>query len=212
MQYKTNIILFNFAVDIAIPIYPVVKFLHKSDITAITAIPLICYIIQAVIPLLFLYYTHFKRNKYDKIFLRRSYSPSSRLFYVLFCTAIIPVVSIYASILSIINKNELYTGIFGPWYWGLYAVAVAHIAILSITLLYSASKTSRQTVRINSFSNNFKLGIIAQPIGKESENGLKKGEVVRIIKKNTDGYIVKNSRGNEYSIRLEDINEEIQMV
>lgn len=63
-----------------------------------------------------------------------------------------------------------------------------------------------------SFSSPLRLGIMSRDVGNEHLTGLQAGEVVKIMRKTASGYVVKNSRQDEFEIAEGDISEVIEMV
>ena len=121
------------------------------------------------------------------------YIPSNKLF--IFTSILETVVGLF---LYILTKRYLF--------------GIIHFILIILILLYVLAGSSSRRQRISSFNKNFQLGIMSKDLMGSSGEGLRNGEVVKIMKKTTNGYRVKNSDGNEYEINDSDISEIMEML
>lgn len=193
-DHRRTLVLSKIFYNLLFPIYPVVE-------RGLLLSPLILlYILQAAVPVLASFYIGFKKAKYSRVFLRRVYMPSNRLFLVMAGFELPFMAGMYCY-LAYARAGVL-----------IFCAAAAHLLLTLCVYLYACAKASRYKVRINSFDNNFKLGVMGVQIGEEGERGLEKGEIVKIVKRQADGYLVKNSKGEEFIVKLSDIEEIIDIV
>lgn len=121
------------------------------------------------------------------------YIPSNKLF--IFTSILETVVGLF---LYILTKRYLF--------------GIIHFVLIILILLYVLASSSSRRQRISSFNKNFQLGIMSKDLMGSSGEGLRNGEVVKIMKKTANGYRVKNSDGNEYEINDSDISEIMEML
>lgn len=184
VDYRRGVMLLKILANSLFPVY----FVWKSDKNR--SILSIIYIILLAVPVLFLAYVHYKKIKYSRIFLRKIYVPSIKLFTWLQAIESILTIALYFTL--------------SKYIWG-----GLHLFFSFTLFLFVFWKNSRQRVRINSFETTFKLGIIAKSIGET--NGLRKGELVKIVQTGESGYVVKNSKNIEFSVDKSDISEIIDI-
>ncbi|KAI5181912.1 hypothetical protein PAEPH01_2839, partial [Pancytospora epiphaga] len=175
-------------------LYPIIE--RKLLLSPLTFL----YISQILVPVLVFFYINYKKTKYSKVFLRRIYRPSNKLLLVMASLELPLIFGMYFYLFA--NSTSVF----------LYCVVIIHTLLVLCGYVYVYTKANRYRGRINSFENNFKLGVLAVGIGDEGEHGLEKGGIVKIVRRLTDGYLVKNSKGEEFIVKLSDIEEIIDIV
>lgn len=140
------------------------------------------------------------KRSYLKQFLCRTYVPST--------TLIIFVETADLLLLAIMYYMVFRTNIKLSW-WLL--IPTTHILLtVAIYCLLLFQKVRNKAV-IAYTRHEYKLGIIARDIG--GKKGLKKGQPVEIVREIPgDGYIVKDSSKNDYSVKSDDIESIIDIV
>lgn len=191
---RRTLIFFKALCNLLLPVYPVAR--HRPVLSP----ALLLYILLAAGSVLTVVYILVKKARYNRIFLRKVYKPSNRLFLV-FGSFEMPLTLALYGYLLYIGRNAV-----------LGAIAAAHVLLSAGCLWYVHHQAGGYRVRINSFDNNFKLGVLAVQIGEDSDRGLQKGEIVKIVKTTSSGYLVKNSKGEEFLVDLSDIEEIIDIV
>jgi len=182
---RQRIIWLKLFINIVAPLYLVVKQ------EKIIAIPTLVYALLFLVEVLIVVYVEYRKSRYQHLFLRKIYVPSNKLFVTTFFIEI-PVVGLLYAFLD------------------RYLFGILHLIPILILYILIYIKRSGKYTRKSSFKERIKFGVIARNIGNEDENGLKKGELVKIMRKTNGGYVVKNRIG-EFSVSLEDIGEIINI-
>ena len=198
-DYRTNILVFKFFVNLVLPgallVFDSAKtYNNKKTGHILPDVPLVFipYALLTALTLLICAYVYYKKVKYSRVFLRKIYLPSNKVF-CFFAAGEIPLV---------MWLHWVYEARF----WG-----ALHVLIALSGFLFVYARRNSQRVRISSYENNFKLGVMSPEV-EVCEAGLKPGEVVKIVKTTVDGYIVKNSRGIEFQVPTAHISEIIGMI
>lgn len=178
-DYKTNVVILHLITNIVAPIYPLFKVRHDKW-AILNYFSLIALLLGTLV------YIIIKKRIYNREYLRKIYLPSLKVFIFLFITEV-PLICIFYYLV----RKWLFAFING-------------IIIMSSFCFVYARKNSQRVI-INSFETKFKLGILSSNI--KNMGDLKPGEVVKIEKTTADGYIIKNSKCNEYEIKKDDISE-----
>lgn len=197
---RTNGIMAQIFFDIACPLFTtLIRPLFYS--LKLAALPLLLHgTLSLLVPFIFFFYIQYKKVQHERTFLRKIYLPSWKLYVVFFIVNSILAIILWAVILY----NDIYS--IASW-----VMLLTHVIFSLVAFYYTYKKSNKYRVRISSFHPSSKLGVMGRQIGEDSEHGLKRGEIVVIVKMSTSGCVVKNSRGEEYSVALSDIEDIIEL-
>ncbi|KAI4293066.1 hypothetical protein PAPHI01_2340 [Pancytospora philotis] len=188
-DFRSKVFITKIFLNVLFPVYPIIN--HAT----LLSVASVLYGLLVLIPVLTVMYIYTKKTKYNRVFLRKIYLPSDRLFQVVSGFEFPIMLGLYGYLI----RQEMKLAVV--------AVAAAHILISVGCLWYVYARARKQRGRISSFDSSFKLGRIVKRVGAETERGLSEGEIVKIIRTSESGYIVVNFKGEEFSIALEDIGE-----
>lgn len=199
-DFRINTIIFNLVLNALFPLFSIGFFqlLKKKEINSLPFIP---YAFGILIFLILLIHIYTKKTNYSKIYLRKTYIPSTKLFVVVFFFDLLIICGIY---FAAFLKYKYITNI-------ILGSSVLHTLMMYISFMYIYQKNNKPFNRIKLLDTNFKLGIMAKQVGGDNQKNLKKNEIVKIMKTLNSGYIVKNSKGEEYMVEKADIEEVIDI-
>ncbi|KAI5153699.1 hypothetical protein ENBRE01_3231 [Enteropsectra breve] len=186
MDRRSSVLILKAIINLAVPIYPLVKLEKKEPI------PIILGIILFLIAPIGIFYINHRKRLYKEKFIRKIYIPSNKVFITLFACELLAIPAFYIYI-----EKYGYLGI-------------VHGALALLPYIYVYVKYSREQIRVNSFPSSFKLAIMERDIG--TGNGLSQGEVVKIRETTSTGYVVVNHKSQEFTILKEDVAQIIDMV
>lgn len=172
-------------INLAVPV-PAVK-----NLKAFISAPSAAYATAVLLPAFAYLYVLLKKSRYNRVFLRKTYLPSNKLMYSL-AVCELPVLLLL--------------------HWLLATPYLGACHLLLAVVLFACARPGRDArrLRIASFDTKFRLGILARNIGEA--RGLRAGEVVKIMRKTSAGYVVRNSQGEEFELVADDIAEVIDIV
>lgn len=157
------------------------------------------YVLAVVFPLGVLLYIMLKKRIYFRRYLCKPFIPSMKLIlFVQVCDFFI-LVLFYKSLFDATDYSV----------WAKACAAIHLVLSIVVYVLILYQKERNRTV-ISYTRHRYRLGIMARDIG--GAGGLKKGQPVEIVQETSNGYIVKDSRKQDYELQKEDIEEILDVV
>lgn len=164
-----------------------------------SALTLCYYALTLVFPFGLLVYIMAKKRLYFKKYLCKPFIPSLKLILFAQACDLSTLVLLYRHIL-VLSEYSTRT----------IACAIAHsiLSVLVYALIFCQKERNRMVISYT--RHRYRLGIMARDIG--GIGGLKEGQPVEIVRETSSGYMVKDSRRQDYELRREDIGEILDIV
>lgn len=190
VEYRTFFLAVKLCINIGIPLFSISWSERET---------LFYYILTLAFPLCMLIYIMSKKRMYFRRYLCKPFIPSLKLMLFVQACDLFTLVLLYRSLL-IISGYDSRTII----------CAIIHVVLSIIVYVLIFYQKERSRTVISYTRHRYRLGILARDIG--GTGGLRKGQPVEIIQETASGYIVKDSRKQDYELLKDDIDEILDVI
>lgn len=189
-EYRTFFLAVKLCINTCVPLFAMEWGFSQT---------LLYYFITLVFPLGALAYIMAKKRIYFKKYLCKPFIPSLKLMLFVQMCDLAALVMLYRHVLLLANYGQEKV-----------VCAISHFVLSAAVYVLILCQKERHRTVISYTRHRYRLGIMARDIG--GIGGLKKGQPVEIVRETDSGYMVKDSRRQDYELQREDIGEILDIV